>query len=96
MQAWQQHNFPTLSEWLRGDRYPSPSQPRIADLRTVRVSITLGVFSLTESEQLTWLKEMRYLSVRACVGPTAARNHVPPLSCEVYHAVWEETSKCTM
>lgn len=43
MQALKQHNFPTPSEWLRVDRYPSPSQPRIAVLRTVKVSITPSV-----------------------------------------------------
>lgn len=84
--------------WLRVYRYPTPSKPRIAVLRTVRVSITLGLSSLTESEQLTWLEED---AVSMCVrvdGPLLG-TLLPPeqhVHCEVSRAIWEETSKCTI
>lgn len=70
--------FPPLLSGVVSTVIP-PLQSRIAVLlRTVRVSVTVGVSSLTECEQLTWLEGMRYLSVRARGGLTAARNPVVP------------------
>lgn len=85
-------------EWLRVYRYPTPSKPRIAVLRTVKVSITRGLSSLTESKQLTWLeKDAAPLCVRVD-GPLIGTlwHREQHVHCEVSHAIWEETSKCTI